>query len=158
MPEYKRSHYDLLEIKWGDEVLRARPVEWDKDITAFDFNPETDVATVTKYETVCPKCGNACSFLTNSPKVECENCRASADLSDYVILTISSEQVEPRKEEIDKVNNELDIELEKILEERDNELAANGPEDIIDSLTKSIMDNEEDLIEEKPKPKKKKGK
>jgi len=152
------SPYDLLEIEWGEEKLRARPIAWNRDISAYDFNPEKDEAFGTEYETSCPKCGGKCSFKITDEAIICENCKATT-ANPARPIAIDVLPADNKIKEVIESNKELEDEIAKELEELDLEETENimTPEDILDSLTKTIMSNEED-IEDKPKKKKKEKK
>lgn len=58
--------YDLLEIKWNNELLMARPIEWSGDPSDEDGH-----VIAIKYEITCPSCGGRVEFYYNN-MVFCE--------------------------------------------------------------------------------------
>lgn len=74
MPQY----FDLVDVKWGNDLLRARPIKWDKDISAFDFNPSDDLnVKAIEFELTCPQCGQLCVFNIDSQAISCTQCNAA---------------------------------------------------------------------------------
>jgi hypothetical protein len=140
--------YDLIEIIWNDESLLARPIKWNVDTTAQDFNPEeSEDVIATNYELVCPGCGSMCLFSINSLEIKCEECDSSTNNPAY----INQSSVDLKTEDQPIIENQPTIGL--INDEDEVEIS----DSIFDSLHESILNTEmevetpEETPEETPK-------
>lgn len=111
--------YDLIEVSWGDEILRARPIEWNKDLTSEDINPEeAEDVYATAYELVCPSCGGRCDFSRLDKLISCDDCgsttvnplHAEGDVDDVDIEEEPEEEPDGVLEDIGLENIEKDLE------------------------------------------------
>lgn len=72
--------YALAEISIGDEILNARPIEWDREIADGEGKDENgDYAVAIKYETACPGCGDSLIFEAGMSSVRCPHCGIGED-------------------------------------------------------------------------------
>lgn len=138
--------YDLLDVIWGDEILRARPIKWNKDLTADDVDPEEiDDVYVTMYELACPNCGGRCNFSIFDTKIMCEGC---GSITTNPVEKQDAEKNDEDGNEEDNVDDELidDENLIEDIEKAKEDLVKSNkpqtPEDILDNLTASITNTE----------------
>lgn len=75
--------YEWSEITVYKELVRARPVGWDREIVDSDGNDKDGIPVVAvEFETTCPYCGNLLQFKTsdiycsvgNSANIKCGTC------------------------------------------------------------------------------------
>ena len=118
--------FDLIEIIWNKESLFARPTKWNVDITAEDFDPETEGVMAVDYELTCPNCGAMCSFNIHSSKIECKECDSSTSNPVFV------DQLVSEKDEVEI--SDLDDEISD-LDDLDDEISdLDGLDDEIPNL------------------------
>lgn len=136
--------YDLLEVTWNEEVLMARPIGWNVDIESDSINPEeAEGVFVTKYELVCPNCGERCEFLFDSENIICDNCESQTsnplreEIVDLNDEDMGNEDIENLIEEVNKIIDDSEKE-DKNTSDQD----IKSPEELFDDLEKSISNSE----------------
>jgi hypothetical protein len=162
--------YDLLDVEWGEETLRARPVKWNIDITTSEtLNPEeADDVYITEYELSCPSCGCLCRFKILDETIRCD-CGSETinpmfaynptldeenenlDISDEAVKAFTEivmaleEDEEDEDEENEDEENEEDEDLKRNIEEAKKDLAKEkptSPRDVLNDLEASIANTE----------------
>jgi len=141
--------YDLLDVAWGEEILRARPIAWNQDLTAEDVDPEEiEDVLVTSYELVCPNCGGRCEFTVADQTINCEDCGSSTDNPAWDgSKNIENEDIplNPTEGPPEDIPDDIVEDIEKAKETLKD--PAKSPENILDSLTESIQNTEITLEE-----------
>lgn len=159
--------FDLLEVTWGNEILRARPVRWNKDLNDSNINLETaEDIFITAYELACPKCGSLCSFEIVDAEIMCEcgsKTKNPIDINPEIdndgVILISDDDVKWIIDSDEYAPNHGEPEPEPKPEpepepERESKKAKRQtPENILDNLTASIMNTEINLEEPDEKDK-----
>ena len=150
--------YDLLNIIWNGETLRARPVSWNKDLTGKDVDvEEIEGVYITAYELTCPGCGCLCGFKVSDAEIICE-CGSKTNNPIYFLEEIASEtaeeeskseelEEEPKSEESEEEPKSEESKEESKSEESKEEFKSESL-DVFDSLMDSISNTEIELIEE----------
>ena len=143
--------YDLLDVTWGDEVLRARPTGWSEDLTNESLDvEEAEGIFITTYELVCPACGELCSFSISEIEIECEGCGSKTDNpsceinpnpTELDLITLDNPFGEDEIKEFMSVGDD-ESEDEKPDKKPDDKKDTKSPTDILDNLTASINNAE----------------
>ena len=81
MDEQIITPFDLIEIKIGDQIVRARPTEWDKEFEDGDGHAADGTYPVpTKFETACPHCSQMLEFDAGYVAIKCKECENGEDV------------------------------------------------------------------------------
>lgn len=137
-----KTPYDLIDVEWGEEDLRARPVNWDVDLTDEGLSEEEiSEASPIEYELCCPNCGSQCVFGMMDPQIECE-CGSSTSNPLY------TQECEPEIEEQGiQAQEKQSAQKEQPIQEPEcaDDDKNDDDDDVFDSLIQSINDNEVEL-------------
>jgi len=115
--------YDLLEVTIYDNMLRARPVDWDnKELLGTD---RQDEVIQTKWQSTCPLCGELIEFdIVHDGRVYCVCMPSEAQL-----------ELKPAANDIEIIRDPDPISAENM-----QEMAEEMIEEIIDPIAAGLFD------------------